>query len=107
MAEDNDQLTNDVASRIAWGVQSPAEHRWPASVAVLVAMAVYVALPGRYELGPSWLIPVLEMIIVLPLSVTAPRRVAHEGQLLQVMALVMIAIVNIANLASLVLLVNV
>jgi uncharacterized membrane protein len=92
--------------RMAWGVVSPGESRWPASIAILVAIALYWALPERYTIGPSWLLPILELCVLLPLSLSAPRRVAHEGQLQQALAIAMIAIVNVANLASLVLLIN-
>jgi uncharacterized membrane protein len=101
----NDELSNDPAYRLAWGVQSKAEHRWPASLSILVAMAIYLALPDRYTVGPSWLIPALEIAVLLPLSISAPKRVAHEGRVQQSLAITMIAIVNVANLASLALLV--
>lgn len=106
MDEIHDQSAGDGSYRIAWGVKSNGEHRWPASAAILVAMALYLALPARYTMGPPWIIPLLELSILLPLSLTAPRRVAHEGRLQQVSAIAMIAIVNIANLASLILLVH-
>jgi uncharacterized membrane protein len=69
-------------------------------------MALYLALPTRYTIGPPWLMPLLELAVLVPLSISSPRRVAHEGRVQQILATVMIAIVNIANLASLVLLVD-
>ncbi len=105
---DNDDVRpqGDLSYDLAWGVKSKGEHRWPASVAILVAMALYLVLPDRYTIGPPWLMPLLELSILVPLSITVPRRVAHEGRPQQILAIAMIAIVNVANLASLVLLVN-
>ena len=106
MEIDNDRLKDDPDYLIAWGVASKGEHRWPASLAIVVAMSLYLALPNRYTIGPAWLMPLLELAILVPLSISTPRRVAHEGRLQQILAVVMIAIVNVANLASLVLLVR-
>jgi uncharacterized membrane protein len=106
MEKDDDRLKDDPAYQIAWGVPSTGEHRWPASLAIVIAMTLYFALPHRYTMGPTWLMPLLELAVLVPLTVSAPRRVAHEGQVQQILATVMIAIVNIANMASLVLLVR-
>jgi hypothetical protein len=81
------------------------EPRWPASVAVVVAIVLHLALPQRYILGPMWLMPAMEFAILLPLSLRAPHRVPHEGRLNQFLAFALIVVVNIANFASLVLLV--
>jgi uncharacterized membrane protein len=102
MSINDDQTPGD----LAWGVTSDGEHRWPASLAVLAAMALNQALPTHYIMGPPWLVPVLELSILLQLSITAPRRVANEGRLQQVLALITIAILTIANLGSLILLVT-
>jgi uncharacterized membrane protein len=107
MNEDDDRPAPDPAALLAWGVKSHREPRWPASAAILVAIALYWALPGRYTIGPHWVMPTLELIILLPISISSPHRSAHEGPLLQGLATAMIAIVNIANLCSLMLLVNI
>jgi uncharacterized membrane protein len=108
MADDDslDALTKEPASQIAWGVKSKVESRWPASAAILVAIGLYLALPSRYTVGPAWLMPGLELAILLPISLSSPRRVAQEGRLQQVLAIAMIAIVNVANLVSLILLIH-
>jgi uncharacterized membrane protein len=106
METDNETWNDDPAYRNAWGVASKGEHRWPASLAILVAMSLYLALPNRYTIGPGWLMPMLELAILVPLSISSPRRHAKEGRIQQILATVMIAIVNVANFASLVLLVR-
>jgi len=90
-------MAKDANKPAAQGATSHGESRWPASIAILIAIALYWALPGRYTMGPPWLMPVLELAILIPLSLSAPRRVAHEGRLQQMAAIAMIAFVNIAN----------
>ena len=56
----------------------------PASIAIVVAIILYVLLPTRYTLKPTWLMPLLELAMLLPLTLGAPRRVAHEGTVHQI-----------------------
>ena len=90
----------------AWGVAAKSEPRWPASLAVAVCALLNLVLPGKLSMGPVWLVPVLEGAILLPLSIAAPRRVAHESRTAQIAAVAMIAVANLANVVSLVLLVR-
>ena len=84
----------------------PREPRWPASLAVLAALVLYMALPGTLTLGPGWVIPVLEGALVIPLTVTAPYRHGEEARLIRVASLLLIALVNLATVVSLALLVH-
>jgi len=108
MVEDDatDLAMSDPAYRVAWGISSRIEHRWPASIAIIAATGLYLSLPERYTIGPTWLVPILELSILLPLSISAPRRIPQEGRLQQILAIVLIAVVNVANLGSLARLVN-
>jgi uncharacterized membrane protein len=90
----------------AWGVPDKSESRIPASIAILVALVLYVTLPRHLTLGPRWIVPVLELALLVPLLIMAPRRKQDEGRGLRVAAIVLIAIINVANVASLVLLVH-
>jgi hypothetical protein len=90
----------------AWGVPATSEPRWPASLAIVVCAALNFVLPGKFTMGPAWLVPVLEGAILVPLSIVAPRRVIDESRWSQIAAVALIAIVNLANLVSLVLLIR-
>lgn len=94
-------------NKTAWGAPVMSEHRWPASVAVLVAVFLYVTLPQRLTLGPVWLIPVLELALLVPLSIVAPRRHPGEKGWQRYSAMGIIAIINAANFTSLYLLLQV
>jgi uncharacterized membrane protein len=90
----------------AWGVSSRPESRWPASVAVLAAALLYVTLPERYTIGPAWLLPVLELAMLVPLTVAVPTRHARETAAYRAASIAIVALVSAANVASLVLLVH-
>jgi hypothetical protein len=69
-------------------------------------LLLYVTLPKHLVLGPVWLIPLLELALLLPLSIVSPRRVFGEPNWQRVMAIGLIAVLNIANVLSLILLVR-
>lgn len=83
---------------------SKHEPRWHASVAVLAAMALYITLPPRLTIGPTWVAPLLVLIVLVPLSIIAPRR-HSETRRTRVWSIALIAIVNFFNLASVLLLI--
>lgn len=89
--------------RVAWGVASNSEHRWPASVAVLLAIVLQVILPERViqGLGPRWLIPTLEGVLLVALIVANPGRINRESSFLRGMSLVLIAMITLANVVAL------
>ena len=90
----------------AWGNPAPVELRWQASLAVLAALALYITLPERLTLRPTWVIPVVELALLVPLWIAAPRRLPGEPRWARVAAVSLIAIINLANVASLMLLVE-
>ncbi len=80
------------------------EPYWPAQLAVVIALLLSALLPGKLTLGPPWLLPGLEGMLLLGLAVTTPRRVHPEHPFRRRAAILMIAVVNATNLVSLVLL---
>jgi hypothetical protein len=82
------------------------ESRWPATLAVVAAIALYTTLPDSLLLGPRWILPVLEGAILVPLTVARPHRHAGEAGASRVAAIVLIALANVGNVGSLVLLVH-
>ena len=80
------------------------EPRWHASVAVLAALLLYITLPSRLTIGPTWIAPLLVLIILIPLSILAPRR-HKETTRMRFWGILLIAIVNFFNVASIALLI--
>jgi uncharacterized membrane protein len=73
---------------------------------VLVAIALYVTLSDHFTVGPRWVVPVLEIVLLLPLMVVAPRLDKEEPGTRRAVAISLIAVINAANVASLALLVK-
>ncbi len=90
----------------AWGSTTPSEPRWPATVTILVIVALNFALPGKFTVGPSWLFPLIEMALVVPLSIAAPRRKPEEHRWVQAVGFALIGLANLANVISLYLLIQ-
>jgi uncharacterized membrane protein len=89
----------------AWGTVARKEPRWPATLAIIAAIVLYLSLPDRYIFGPRIMLPILEAILIIPLSLAAPNRTTTETRWQRWAAVALIAVVNIANVASLVLLI--
>jgi len=80
------------------------EPRWHASLAVLGGLGLYIALPERLSPGPGVALPVLEGVLLLALTVVAPRRRPGEAAWLRGLAIALISLIAAANLGSLALL---
>src|ERR1700722_1492025 len=75
--------------RVAWGIASKREHRWPASLAVVVAIVLQIVLPDSVSrgLGPRWFIPAFQGGLLVDLVVTNPVHIYPEPRLLPTMTL--------------------
>jgi uncharacterized membrane protein len=100
-------MAPDEGSEPGSGDEVPKEPRWPASLAVLTALLLYVTLPRSFTVGPGWVIPALDVALLIPLTVRAPYRRREEARLVRLASLLLIALVTLANVASLVLLMRV
>lgn len=79
------------------------EPRWHASIAVLAAIVLYVTLPPRFIVGPLWLAPVLLLIILVPLTIVAPRRSESRGvRIFGIVVVCILTVFNVLTLATLV-----
>ncbi|HEY5154455.1 MAG TPA: DUF1345 domain-containing protein [Acidimicrobiales bacterium] len=84
----------------------PLESRWPATIAIGFALALYLVLPSNLVIGPRWLLPVLEMAAAIPLALTNTDRRVRNSSRIRAITVVLIAGISAANLVSLVLLVR-
>ena len=78
---------------------------WPAQLCVLAAILLQVSLPNKLTVGPSWLLPSLEGLLLIALAAVTTRGrpdEEHAGRQRAVIGL--IALVNAANAVSLYLL---
>lgn len=91
--------------QVAWGVRSQHENLWPARAAILATMALYISLPDRLTIGPTWLPPALEATLLVALTVLAPVRHTREMMAQRLLAFGLTALINLSNIGSLVLLI--
>jgi len=82
------------------------EHRWPAALAVLVAIALYALLPESLLFAPRLLIPGLELALLVALVVHSPRRLTRQTRWSRIVSLALAALVTLTNLVALGLLVH-
>lgn len=74
---------------------------WPAQLATAAALGLYFALPGKLTIGPSWLMPIVEGVLLLGLIVTTPHQMVTKSNGHRGVALGLIAIVSIVNFIAL------
>ncbi len=81
----------------------PAEPEpfWPAQATILAAIGLQLALPARLTVGPSWLIPALEAVLLLGMFMATPHQLEHEHPRRRRVALGLTAFVTAANIYSL------
>lgn len=91
------------ADREELGVVEPF---WQAQLAVLFALLLYVALPGRLTLGPGWLLPSFEAVLLLGLAISTPYRHHSQSPARRRLSIGLIALVTAANFTALGLLVH-
>jgi uncharacterized membrane protein len=91
---------------VAWGVPSADRSYWPARGAIVVATILYLFLPNELIPGPRWVVPGLEMAILLVLTTFTPHRTKQASPLRRVLVIALVALVTVANLINLGLLVH-
>jgi uncharacterized membrane protein len=81
------------------------EPHWPASLALLVCAGLYLVLPNRLVVGPRWMLPVLIVLPLIPLSARKHRHMS-EATWVRVTTLTLIGAITLANIISMGLLVH-
>ena len=81
------------------------EPHWPASLALLICVGLYIALPNRLVIGPRWILPVLIALPLIPLSLTRHRH-PNEAPWVRRLSISLIALITLANVISMLLLVH-
>jgi hypothetical protein len=82
------------------------EVRLPASAAIIAAAAIYAALPHDLLFGPRWLIPAIEIALLIALVAVNPTRITTENVLSRYASLALVAVIVVTNTVSLGLLIR-
>lgn len=94
------QHSSDLAER------NYREDRWPASLALLLCIGLYVILPSYLTIKPDWLIPALLLVPLITLSITHRHRKPGEPKWTRAITIWMLVVINFANIYSVVFLVH-
>jgi uncharacterized membrane protein len=81
----------------AWQRATQGEQRWPASVAVLCVIVLQFRLPEHLSMSQRWVLPAVEAVLLVVLTVANPRRVDRASTALRVLGLLLIAVASLAN----------
>ena len=83
---------------------------WPAQLAVAIAIALHLTLSDKLVIGPKWLVPAVEGLLLLTLVVIGPQRPSQvepgRGKHLRALLWTTLGLVTLTYLVSLGLLVH-
>jgi uncharacterized membrane protein len=86
----------------AWRRETPGEQRWPSAVAILVMIGLQLVLPEWLTLGPRWLFPAFEGLMIAVLVLADPGHMRRDTPALRMLALTLIAVASLGNGVSVV-----
>jgi hypothetical protein len=86
--------------RPAWRRETPGERRWPSLVAVIVAVVLQLLLPQSLVLQPRWLLPAVEIGLLVALWLANPVRMERRHPLIRIAGLCLVGAMSLANLIS-------
>src|SRR5262249_10518992 len=79
---------------------------WPAQLAVATAIGLNFVLTRRITVGPRYLLPTVDALLLLVLVIYAPSRATTPSRGRRRLALVLISLVSLTSIVSLGLLVH-
>jgi hypothetical protein len=71
------------------------EKRWPVIVTLVAAMALPLLLPPRFSLGPKWLVPTVEALLLLALAIADPGLIDRRSTVVWTISLVLVAVLAV------------
>ena len=76
------------------------EPRWQAAIALIAAMALFSFLPESLIVGPWWLLPALEAVLLVPLVLVDPDRRSPGSDRFRVVSILLIVLITLANISA-------
>ncbi|MFQ6147801.1 hypothetical protein ACLMNJ_32815 [Streptomyces seoulensis] len=71
-----------------------------------MAIVLYLGLPQRLLVAPRYVLPVLEVLLLVPLVAINPRRLTRETKAFRALSLGLVAVLAVSNLVALGLLIH-
>jgi uncharacterized membrane protein len=82
------------------------EARWPAAGAVLAAIVLTVLLPDGERVGPGWLLPAIEVVLLAAIVAGDPGRISRRSRLLRGLSIALVTVLVLGALSSTLLLID-
>jgi hypothetical protein len=74
------------------------EARWPMAGAVLAAIVLTILLPDAMRLGPQWLLPLLEGVLLVTVIAADPGKINRRSRWLRVLSIVLVSVLVLGAL---------
>jgi uncharacterized membrane protein len=87
----------DLGARPFWRRLSRGEQRWPFVLAFVVMIALQLGLPERYSLGPRWVVPAAEVLVIGALVAANPGRLEKRTAMLRRLSLALIGVASLGT----------
>lgn len=89
-----------------WLRRTEAEQRWPAALAIAVAIVIHAVLPADLAPHPRWLLPGLETAMLFSVVVVNPLRINRETRIVRPLSIGLAALLTVVTAWSVWLLVR-
>jgi hypothetical protein len=74
------------------------EARWPMAGAVLAAMVLTILLPDAVRVGPRWLLPLIEGVLLVAVIAADPGKINRRSRMLRALSIVLVAVLVLGAL---------
>ena len=81
--------------------RTSGESRWPATITTLIAVGLYGALPNDLLVGPRYIIPAIELVLLVFIVVENPSRMTKQTKRGRVVNLILTYLIMASNLVAL------
>ena len=76
------------------------ESRWPMAGAVLAAMVLTILLPDAVRLGPQWLLPFIEGVLLVAVIAGDPGKINRRTRWLRALSIVLVSVLVVGALSA-------
>jgi hypothetical protein len=74
------------------------EARWPMAGAVVAAIVLTILLPAAIRLGPRWLLPLIEVVLLIAVIFADPGRITRRSRELRALSIALVVVLVLGTL---------
>jgi len=99
-------MAEEIQAEVKKIMKGSVDPLWHVQLAVLVALGLQILLPERLVVGPRFILPGLEGLLLVALSLITPSKPCSHSVARRIAAIALVALTSLANASSLTLLVR-